>query len=105
MKSTKAILIRMELQTTDRSRKASFVLLGCSLAYRYATVSSDKLCLTARLTRTCATYCSNEYAILDDRGLTPPHTRTLGIRPSGGAIHQQLPSEEHGTAIGKGLPF
>jgi len=105
MKSTKAILVRLELQTTERSRKASFVFLGCSLAYRYAIVSFDKLSLTARLTRTWPTYCLNQYAILDDRGLTQPHPRKLGIRPSGGAIHRQLPSEEQGTTIGKDLPF
>jgi len=99
MKSTEVILVKLELQTTERSREASFVFLGCSLAYRYAIVSFDKISLTARLTRTCATDCSNEYAILDDRGLTRPRQRKLGICPSGGAIHRQLQSEEQGTTI------
>jgi len=99
MKSTEPILVKLELQTTERSREASFVFLGRSLAYRYAIASFDKISLTARLTRTCATYCSNQYAILDDQGLTRPRQRKLDIRPSGGAIHRQLQSEEQGTTI------
>jgi len=99
MKSTEAILVKLELKNTERSREARCVFLGCSLAYRYAIGSFDKLSLPARLTRTCATYCSNEYAILDDRGLTRPRQRKLDIRPSGGAIHQELQSEEQGTTI------
>lgn len=103
-RSTKAVLVRLELQATERSGKASLAFLGFSLAYRYAIMSFDKLGLTARLTGTCATFCSDEYAIRDDRGLTRPHPRELGICPSGGAFHRRLRCEEHGTKMRKESP-
>lgn len=53
---------------------------------------AGKSSLVAALVRSGATYYSDEYALLDDRGLVHPFARPLGIRESDGHTRQVAPA-------------
>jgi hypothetical protein len=64
---------------------------------------SGKSTLVAELVRAGATYYSDEYAVLDDRGRVHPYTRHLGIRENGRM--KKYPVESLGGSPGiKPLP-
>jgi len=63
---------------------------------------SGKSSLTAALVRAGADYYSDEYAVLDSRGLVRPYPRRLAIRPHDGAAARRVPVEELGGRSGRG---
>ncbi|HKR61388.1 MAG TPA: hypothetical protein VJS64_16865 [Pyrinomonadaceae bacterium] len=66
---------------------------------------SGKSTLTAELVRAGATYYSDEYAVLDERGRVHPYPRKLGLRPPGSDEQTKVRAEELGGRVGnKPLP-
>ena len=66
---------------------------------------SGKSTLTAELVRAGATYYSDEYAVLDERGRVHPYPRRLGLRLPGAEEQTKVKAEELGGKIGsKPLP-
>ena len=66
---------------------------------------SGKSTLTAELVRAGATYYSDEYAVLDERGRVHPYPRQLGLRLPGTAEQTKVRAEALGGRIGsKPLP-
>jgi hypothetical protein len=63
---------------------------------------SGKSSLTAALVRAGATYYSDEYAVLDPRGLVRPYARALSMRPYAGGPATRVPVEELGGNAGTG---
>ncbi|HEY4382817.1 MAG TPA: hypothetical protein VGN01_20915 [Acidobacteriaceae bacterium] len=72
-------------------RGRALVLPGASFA--------GKTTLVAELVRAGATYYSDEYAVLDERGLVYPYPRELQMRQAGSAVQRPVAVETlHGTA-------
>ena len=66
---------------------------------------SGKSTLTAELVRAGATYYSDEYAVLDERGRVHPYPRRLGLRQPGSDEQTKVHAEELGGRVGrKSLP-
>ena len=66
---------------------------------------SGKSTLTAELVRAGATYYSDEYAVLDERGRVHPYPRRLGLRSPGSDEQTKVRAEELGGKVGsKPLP-
>lgn len=66
---------------------------------------AGKTTLTAELVRAGASYFSDEYAVLDERGRVHPFRKPLSVRPSGTARQVDVPVEEiGGRAAGRPLP-
>jgi len=66
---------------------------------------SGKTTLTAELVRAGATYYSDEYAVLDDRGRVHPYPRQLGMRVPGASEQTKVRAEALGGKVGvKPLP-
>jgi hypothetical protein len=66
---------------------------------------SGKSTLTAELVRAGATYYSDEYAVLDERGRVHPYPRRLGLRSPGSDEQTKVRAEELGGRVGsKPLP-
>jgi hypothetical protein len=66
---------------------------------------SGKSTLTAELVRAGATYYSDEYAVLDERGRVHPYPRQLGLRLPGTDEQTKVRAEELGGRVGsKPLP-
>lgn len=67
---------------------------------------SGKTSLTAELVCAGATYYSDEYAVMDERGFVHPYPRRLSIRTSGKVIkvHKRAVEELGGRAGNKPLP-
>ncbi|CAN5708892.1 hypothetical protein BH20ACI3_BH20ACI3_03410 [soil metagenome] len=66
---------------------------------------SGKTTLTAELVRAGATYYSDEYAVLDERGRVHPYPRQLGMRTPGAAEQTKVRAEALGGRVGvKPLP-
>jgi hypothetical protein len=61
---------------------------------------SGKTTLVDQLIRAGATYYSDEYAVLDERGRVHPYPRALGIRSSSSAESKKVRAEEIGAKIG-----
>ena len=67
---------------------------------------SGKTTLVEHLIRAGATYYSDEYAVLDERGRVHPYARPLGIRMSETARSTRIRAEEFGAQVGsKPLPI
>ena len=64
------------------------------------TSYSGKTTLVEHLIRAGATYYSDEYAVLDERGRVHPYARPLGIRVSDTARATKVRAEEIGAQIG-----
>jgi hypothetical protein len=60
-----------------------------------------KSTLVAALVRAGATYYSDEYAVLDDRGRVHPYARPLSLRREGGLGAARLPVEALGGTVGE----
>jgi hypothetical protein len=65
------------------------------------TSFSGKSTLVAELVRRGATYYSDEYAILDERGLVRPYARPLSIRPPESLIGTRHTAESIGGSSGE----
>ena len=66
---------------------------------------SGKSTLTAELVRAGATYYSDEYAVLDDRGRVHPYPRKVGLRSPGSDEQTKVRAESLGGTVGvKPLP-
>lgn len=66
---------------------------------------SGKTTLTAELVRAGATYYSDEYAVLDERGRVHPYPRQLGMRGSDAGEQTKIRAEALGGRVGvKPLP-
>lgn len=66
---------------------------------------SGKTTLTAELVRAGATYYSDEYAVLDERGRVHPYPRQLGVRAPGESQQTKMRAESLGGKVGvKPLP-
>jgi hypothetical protein len=61
---------------------------------------SGKTTLVDHLIRAGATYYSDEYAVLDERGRVHPYPRALGLRSSDGLAAKKLRAEEIGAEVG-----
>jgi hypothetical protein len=61
---------------------------------------SGKTTLVAQLIRAGATYYSDEYAVLDERGRVHPYPRALGMRLPGGQASKKVQAEEIGAVVG-----
>jgi hypothetical protein len=62
---------------------------------------TGKTTLVAELLRAGATYYSDEYAVLDARGLVHPYARPLSLREADGVRRTRLRVEEFGGRAGK----
>lgn len=66
---------------------------------------SGKTTLVSELIRAGATYYSDEYAVLDERGRVRPYPRPLGIRSNGSVQAAKVKAKEMGAEVGsKPLP-
>jgi hypothetical protein len=61
---------------------------------------SGKTTLVDQLIRAGATYYSDEYAVLDQRGRVHPYPRALGMRSPGSDQSRKVPAEEIGAIVG-----
>jgi hypothetical protein len=67
---------------------------------------SGKTTLVEQLIRAGATYYSDEYAVLDERGRVHPYARPLGLRRPNSTKSQKIAAEKLGASIGsKPLPI
>ncbi|GMR12665.1 MAG: hypothetical protein BMS9Abin29_0856 [Gemmatimonadota bacterium] len=67
---------------------------------------SGKTSLVAALLRAGATYYSDEYAVLDERGSVHPFPRPLSIREEEGALSTKRPAADFGARTGsKPIPI
>src|SRR5262245_15118510 len=67
---------------------------------------AGKSTLVAALLEAGATYYSDEYAVLDGRGLVHPYPRPLSLRQANGASCRRLNAEDLGSSTGTGpLPI
>jgi hypothetical protein len=102
-----ALLANLELWVAEHARRAVFVHAGCVVANRRAIVIpgytwSGKTSLVAALVGAGATYYSDEYAVLDHRGLVHPYPRLLGVRNKLGGTTKRVPVAELGGIVGHG---
>lgn len=61
---------------------------------------SGKTTLVDQLIRAGATYYSDEYAVIDERGRVHAYPRHLGIRSPNSFTAQKVPAEEIGASVG-----
>lgn len=61
---------------------------------------SGKTTLVDQLIRAGATYYSDEYAVLDERGRVHPYPRALGMRGADGQDSKKVRAEEIGATVG-----
>ena len=104
--ATEAVLSDLELWIAECARNRVFVHAGCVAVERQAIVlpgrtMSGKSSLTAALVRAGADYYSDEYAVLDSRGLVRPYPRKLAVRPYSGAPVERIAVHELGGGIGR----
>jgi hypothetical protein len=102
-----AILSNLELWVAEYARKSVFIHAGCVAVDGRAIVLpgrslSGKSSLTAALVRAGASYYSDEYAVLDHRGLVRPYARPLAMRPYDGSSVIRVPIEDLGGRRGRG---
>ena len=97
----------IELWVAEHARGRIFVHAGCAVANDRAVVLpgrtlSGKSSLAAALVRAGATYYSDEFAVLDSKGLVRPYARKLSIRPYDGSTTTRTPVEFFGGRAGRG---
>jgi hypothetical protein len=77
---------------------------GCALIFP-GTSFAGKTTLVAELVRAGASYYSDEYAVLDERGLVYPYARDLQMREAGGVEQRSVTvGQFHGSAGDAALP-
>ena len=104
--ATEAMLSDLELWVAGHTQRAVFVHAGCVVAGARAILipgysRSGKTSLTAALVRAGALYYSDEFAVLDHRGLVRPYPRSLSVRTADGARTQRVPARALGGQIGR----
>jgi len=107
VEATEAMLSDLELWVAEFARKWVFVHAGCVAVGGQAIVlpgrsMTGKSSLTAALVRAGAEYYSDEYAVLDSRGLVRPYARLPALRPDLGAPARRVHVEELGGKVGRG---
>ncbi len=105
--ATEALLSDMELWVAEYARNKVFVHAGCVVKDGQAIVlpgrsMSGKSSLTAALVRAGGVYYSDEYTVLDHRGLVRAYPRPLNIRPHSGSEGRSVPVEALGMAARRG---
>jgi hypothetical protein len=86
----------VQLYVADEARRGVFVHAGVVGWKGRALVlpgksGAGKTTLVAELIRAGATYYSDEYAVLDDRGRVHPYARLLAVRVDGGRQRRRAP--------------
>ena len=61
---------------------------------------SGKSTLVSELLRAGATFYSDEFAVLDDRGYVHPYPRPVSMRTQEGQFDRDVPPAEYGAAVG-----
>jgi hypothetical protein len=100
----------LQMTVADNARRRVFVHAGVVGWNKSAIVipgmsMSGKTTLVSKLIQAGATYYSDEYAVLDERGLVNPFPRPLGVRQEGNFATQRIDVESFGGTPGvKPLP-
>jgi hypothetical protein len=105
--AVEAVLSDLELWVAEHAKRSIFVHAGCVVVDGRAIVLpgrslSGKSSLTAALVRAGAIYYSDEYAVLDHRGLVRPYARPLAMRPYDGGSVVRVSIEDLGGRLGRG---
>ena len=107
VEATETVLSDLELWVAEGARNRVFVHAGCVAVEGNAILlpgrsMSGKSTLVAALVRAGGDYYSDEYAVLDSKGLVRPYPRHLAIRPYDGVGGRRVPIEELGGKVGRG---
>ncbi len=100
----------LQITVADNARRRVFVHAGVVAWKRNAIIipgmsMSGKTTLVSKLVEAGATYYSDEYAVLDERGFVHPFSRPLGLRQDGKFETQRVQVEALGGKSGvKPLP-
>ena len=105
--ATEYMLSDLELWIAEHATRRVFVHAGCVVIDGRAIVlpgpsTSGKTSLTAAFVRRGAVYYSDEFAVVDGRGLVHPYARALAIRSSDGGPSRRVAVAELGGAAGRG---
>jgi hypothetical protein len=105
--ATEAVLSNLELWVAQQAKNHVFVHAACAVVDGRALVlpgrtKSGKSSLAAALVRAGATYFSDEYAVLDHRGLVRPYPRMLALRPYGDTVARAVSVGDIGGQAGRG---
>jgi hypothetical protein len=113
-KDTQEILETLEghlqLYVAEQARRRVFVHAGVVGWQGRAIVipgrsMSGKSTLVKALVDAGATYYSDEYAVLDERGRVHPYLKPLSMRAEGGGLAKKIPADDlRGTPGGRPLP-
>lgn len=103
----RAEAVRREIEMLVSQRSPSHVFVhcgvvavnGCGLLLPGRSLSG-KSSLVAALISRGATYCSDEFAPLDEQGLVHPYPRPLGIRANRRELPQPLPAASFTELVG-----
>lgn len=99
----------LQLYVAEYARRRVFVHAGV-VGWRGKAIvipgrtMSGKTTLVKALVEAGATYYSDEYAVLDERGRVHPYPKPLSIRQNGGRPKESLPEALGGTTGVKPLP-
>lgn len=105
--TTELMLSDLELWVAEHARARIFVHAGCVVVDGRAILlpgrsMTGKSSLVAALVRAGASYYSDEYAVLDSRGVVRPYARDLSLRTPQGGTPRRLPPAELGGTVGTG---
>lgn len=95
----------VQLFVAETARRRVFVHAG-AVGWRGRAIlvpgesRSGKTTLVAELVRAGADYYSDEYAVLDAKGLVHPYARPLAVRADGGATRTKYAAEAFGGRVG-----
>ena len=100
----------LQLYVAERARRRVFVHAGV-VGWRGRAIvipgrtMTGKTTLVKALVEAGATYYSDEYAVLDERGRVHPYLKPLSVRENGGGRPKKiLPEALGGTSGGRSLP-
>jgi hypothetical protein len=105
--AVEVLLSDLELWIAEQARARIFVHAGCVVVGDRAVVlpgrtMSGKSSLVAALVRSGATYYSDEFAVLDSKGLVRPYARAISLRPYDGGPARRVTVEALGGRAGRG---
>jgi hypothetical protein len=99
----------LQLYVAERAHRRVFVHAGV-VGWRDRAIvipgrtMSGKTTLVKALVEAGATYYSDEYAVLDERGRVHPYAKPMSVRENGGRPKEILPEDLGGTTGVKPLP-